>query len=432
MKKHLVYAFLFVALYANAQETKDTTSKPAAIGFKVGVLDFAKTNHTDGLTTVAPYVGIQFLKGLAPHWDFVTNLNATALKYPYYTSSKITPATTNGLYMASDLNLHYKFGTDSKKVVPFVSAGFGVGTDRFSLYSAYFPVGGGLQIKANHGSFLLLSVTHNAEKEWYALTKKHTSFGVSYTIPLKGKPKKAIELPQAPIKADADNDGVDDKDDLCPNQSGIAKYKGCPIPDSDKDGVNDEEDKCPNQSGVAKYKGCPIPDTDKDGVNDEEDKCPTVSGLSRYQGCPIPDTDKDGVNDEEDKCPTIAGISANHGCADLQPLLDKATEKIKFASGSIQLTKKQLAPLNDVLQLMKENTSISITVNGHTDNVGARKLNDKLSLRRATVIQKYLVKKGVEANRLSSIGYADTKPIADNKTAKGRAANRRVDMTVKY
>jgi outer membrane protein OmpA-like peptidoglycan-associated protein len=64
--------------------------------------------------------------------------------------------------------------------------------------------------------------------------------------------------------------------------------------------------------------------------------------------------------------------------------------------------------------------------------VGARKLNDKLSLRRATVIQKYLVKKGVEANRLSSIGYADTKPIADNKTAKGRAANRRVDMTVKY
>ena len=91
-----------------------------------------------------------------------------------------------------------------------------------------------------------------------------------------------------------------------------------------------------------------------------------------------------------------------------------------------------MAPLNYVLQLLKENTTISLQINGHTDNTGTRKINDKLSLKRATVIQKYLVKKGVVATRLSSVGFADTKPIADNKTSKGRAANRRSDMTVKY
>jgi hypothetical protein len=50
----------------------------------------------------------------------------------------------------------------------------------------------------------------------------------------------------------------------------------------------------------------PIPDTDGDGINDEDDKCPSQSGVARYGGCPIPDTDGDGVNDEEDKCPNRA------------------------------------------------------------------------------------------------------------------------------
>ena len=70
------------------------------------------------------------------------------------------------------------------------------------------------------------------------------------------------------------------------------------FPDSDGDGILDKDDKCPTQSGTAAYNGCPIPDTDNDGINDEQDKCPTQAGIAKYEGCPIPDSDGDGINDE--------------------------------------------------------------------------------------------------------------------------------------
>jgi outer membrane protein OmpA-like peptidoglycan-associated protein len=138
------------------------------------------------------------------------------------------------------------------------------------------------------------------------------------------------------------------------------------------------------------------------------------------------------VNDEQDKCPTIAGIAANGGCADLQPMVDAATAKLKFATGSNQLSSKQTAPLNSLIQLMKENTTIKLVINGHTDNIGSVKINDKLSLSRAKVVMQYLTKKGIDAKRLSIAGFAFSKPIADNKTSKGRSMNRRVEMLVEY
>ena len=144
------------------------------------------------------------------------------------------------------------------------------------------------------------------------------------------------------------------------------------------------------------------------------------------------DTDKDGVNDEEDKCPSIAGIAANKGCADLQPLVDAATAKLKFATGSNQLTKQQTNPLNALIQLMSENTTIQLLINGHTDNTGSLKINENLSLSRAKVVMSYLIKKGISANRLTAKGFAYSMPIADNSTAKGRATNRRVEIVVQY
>ena len=428
MKKVLV---LFVGvMFTLVGSAQDSTIKKAAIGFRVSYLDFKKTNQTEGLSTAIPAFGIQYLKGISSKLDLMANLDLASIKYPYYTSLKVPVAKTSQTYAAFDINLNYKLATDDKKLVPFITAGIGVGADHFSYYTAYAPVGAGLQIKAKHGSFVNIMSTYRAEAS--SLTKMHYSHSIAYTLPLKGRDKKAIDLPPAPIKVDGDDDGVSDSDDACPNQKGIAKYRGCPIPDTDNDGINDEQDQCPSTDGIAKYKGCPIPDTDKDGINDEQDKCPTTKGLGRYEGCPIPDTDKDGVNDEQDKCPTIAGIAANGGCADLQPMVDAATAKLKFATGSNQLSSKQTAPLNSLIQLMKENTTIKLVINGHTDNIGSVKINDKLSLSRAKVVMQYLTKKGIDAKRLSIAGFAFSKPIADNKTSKGRSMNRRVEILVEY
>jgi outer membrane protein OmpA-like peptidoglycan-associated protein len=183
---------------------------------------------------------------------------------------------------------------------------------------------------------------------------------------------------------------------------------------------------------LAKYAGCPIPDTDKDGINDEQDKCPTVAGLSRYNGCPIPDTDKDGVNDEVDACPTEAGISANHGCPDVQPILTQAASNLKFAIGKSYLSVKQLANLDAVVAVLAKYSNVSLAIGGHTDNTGAEKLNAKLSINRASVVAKYLIKKGVDTKRITTSGFGFANPAADNKSKEGRAQNRRSELTAVY
>ena len=413
-----------------AQQTP--TIKPAALAIKVSVLDFKKTNQTEGLTKTAASLGVQYYKGISKHIDFVTNLDFALLKYPFYTSLKVPKATSDELYAAIDFGGNYKFLTDDHKVVPYVTAGIGVGYVGASYWTAYAPVGLGLQFKANHGSFFHITSSYRAEVNPTELTKMHFNHAISYSFPIKGKDKKAIELPPAPLAIDSDNDGVDDTMDKCPGVAGVAKYGGCPVPDTDNDGINDENDKCPGVSGLAKYAGCPVPDTDKDGINDEQDKCPTVSGLSRYNGCPIPDTDKDGINDEQDKCPTVAGIAENNGCADLQPIFSLAADKLKFATGKSFLSTTTLANLDAVVATMKAYPNTTVAIGGHTDNTGAEKINKKLSHQRAAMVSNYLVKKGIEASRVSSDGYAATMPIADNATKVGRAQNRRAELKVKY
>jgi len=428
--KKIIMAICILSIGLNAIAQDSATVKAPSIGIKLGLLDFKKTNQTEGLTKSAVNFGLQYLQGISKHIDFVTNLDFASLKYPYYTSLKVPAASKNQDYMALDFNLNYKFLTDNHPVVPYLTGGIGVGADHFSYYSAYVPIGGGLQIKANQGSFVMVQATYRAEAS--SLTKMHNAYSIAYTLPLKLKNKKPVMLPPAPVALDGDNDGVVDSLDKCPNQAGIAKYNGCPIPDTDNDGVNDELDKCPNQAGVAKYNGCPIPDSDHDGINDEQDKCPNQAGLSRYQGCPIPDTDKDGVNDEEDLCPTEAGIAANHGCADLQPILDLAASKLKFATGKIYLSKAQLVGLDKVVEALNKFPNTTLDISGHTDNTGAERINKKLSHQRAAVVYNYLAKKGIAKTRLTKDGFAATRPIADNKTKAGRAANRRADLGIKY
>ena len=428
--KKIVLSITLILIVSLISAQDSLMIKKPSIAIKFSVLDFKKTNHTEGLNKTVPSIGLQYLQGISNHIDFISNIDFANIKYPYYTSLKIPAAKVNKLYTAFDVNLNYKLLTDASKVVPYLTVGIGVSSDNFSIYHAYAPIGGGVQIKASHGSFIQLMTTYRAEVS--GLTKMNFNYGLSYSVPLKGKEKKAISLPTVTVRADEDHDGVIDSEDLCPNQIGTVKYHGCPVPDTDNDGVNDDNDNCPNVAGTIKYNGCPIPDTDHDGINDEQDKCPTVSGLSRYNGCPIPDTDHDGINDEEDKCPLIAGIAANGGCADMQPILDQAAADLKFEIGKVYLSKKVLAGLDAVIVMMIAHSNVAIDICGHTDNIGAEKINIKLSNRRAVVVYNYLVKKGIETKRLTKIGFAATKPIADNATKSGRAKNRRVDMLAKY
>jgi len=424
-----VTIILFTALITNAQDQKVNKNKQASIALKGSILNFKKTPQTEGLTVSTPAVGVQFFKGIAPRLDAVVNMDLSALKYPYYVSSKQPKANTNSTYAAVDTRVHLKFGNDDKALLPYAILGIGLAKDAAN-FTAYAPMGLGLQLKAKQGSFLHLFGTYNAEAS--KLTKMHTNYGISYSFPLKLKEKKAIELPIAPIQVDQDDDGVSNENDDCPERSGLLKYKGCPVPDEDGDGINDENDKCPNAEGTVQFRGCPVPDTDKDGIPDDKDPCPTVAGLAAYKGCAIPDTDKDGVNDELDQCPTIPGIASNNGCEDLQPKLNNFAAALKFEIGQVNIATKSLQGLDSLVQIMSQYPDTKLLITGHTDNTGSSKINDPLSLSRAKKVQSYLVKKGLAINRTSIIGLADKQPLASNETNKGRAQNRRVDLTIQY
>lgn len=450
--KKILFSLVILAFAGNVAAQTGANVKKPSIALKVSAFDFttARAIQVNTLGTVlsnksweklsnsTKSIGVQYFKGINPKIDFMVNLDLASLSYPFYASSLIknargtaSGATTKGFYAAADAGLNFKMLSDDHKVVPYLSASIGVG--KFATnYMAYAPVGAGIQIKANQGSFINILSTFRAEMS--ALTKTHFNHSISYSLPLKLKEKKPVVLPPPPPPApvDTDNDGVIDANDKCPTVAGLAKYAGCPIPDTDKDGVNDEQDKCPTVEGLAKYVGCPIPDTDKDGINDEQDKCPTVAGLSRYNGCPIPDTDKDGVNDEVDACPTEAGISANHGCPDVQPVLTQAASNLKFATGKSYLSVKQLANLDAVVAILAKYSNVSLAIGGHTDNTGAEKLNAKLSSNRAAIVAKYLTKKGVDVKRITTSGFGYASPAADNKTKEGRAQNRRSELTAVY
>ncbi len=428
---------LFTTSFAQQEDYK----KPHSLGITFFLNDFktAADLRKNGLVSVLkdgkffdqdrinPGLAVSYLTGLSKHLDFIGTLGGSFVDYPL----KSQPFSgSNSFLLEANASLNLKLLSDRYWVTPFVD--FGVGASNFKKYfAAFIPIGTGLQIKITDGAFVLLNnqyripVTENASYHFYH------SIGISSSIQAKKEPApKVVEIPEI---RDRDGDGVVDSLDACPDVAGLAALQGCP--DKDGDGIADKDDKCPDVAGLAKYQGCPIPDTDRDGINDEEDKCPNIPGVARYQGCPIPDTDNDGVNDEEDKCPNEAGPASNYGCPVIDVVIvekvNKAAQNIFFSIGSAKLLAKSFKSLKEVVQIMNDNLTYKINVDGHTSNTGGTELNQKLSESRANSVKQYLIDNGINENRITATGYGEDKPIADNKTAAGRAKNRRVEMHLK-
>ncbi|MBZ5857128.1 OmpA family protein [Flavihumibacter profundi] len=117
----------------------------------------------------------------------------------------------------------------------------------------------------------------------------------------------------------------------------------------------------------------------------------------------------------------------------LQPLTANATVVLKnifFDINSTNLGNNSAAELDQLVHLLKENPTLQIQINGHTDNVGKAADNLTLSNGRAQSVVAYLIKSGIDAKRLRFKGFGATQPIADNTTEEGRASNRRTELKV--
>lgn len=118
-----------------------------------------------------------------------------------------------------------------------------------------------------------------------------------------------------------------------------------------------------------------------------------------------------------------------------KPVKAAAPEKwvlvgVNFAFNSAKLTADSYPVLYDAAKTLLKNPDLKVEIQGHTDNVGSESYNKTLSQKRADVVKNYLISKGVAASRLTAVGYGEGSPVADNKTADGRAMNRRIEFKV--
>jgi len=236
-------------------------------------------------------------------------------------------------------------------------------------------------------------------------------------------------LPEFNGCPDTDGDGIEDSKDDCPDTAGLAALNGCP--DTDGDGIADGKDDCPEVAGTAAMNGCP--DADGDGITDAKDNCPNEAGPSANKGCPWTDKDGDGVLDKDDRCPEVAGVAENDGCPPIPRMteteitvLDNLARTVYFNSGKDSFKAETYAILDKIVDLLKGFPAEKFTIGGHTDSVGSDSLNQKLSERRANAVKKYLESK--LSNQFTAVGYGESSPIASNRTRKGRAQNRRVEI----
>jgi outer membrane protein OmpA-like peptidoglycan-associated protein len=438
---HLLLLFLGVSMAASAQDARkfESTKKGSLFGLSFDLTDFVTPNRimNSSLGHVVSHgewakwpdhdlgFSAMFWQGISSRLDVSFQYNGIFARHLKTDNPKKYVNELEGAF-------HLRALKDDHLFNPFLTAGIGAGYYGWKM-AAYTPLGIGVQANLHSRTYFFLEANYRL-----SLARNVIDDNLFYSVGIaqnfgKKRHRSAPKPAPVPVVVDADNDGVPDSVDACPGVAGLSSMHGCP--DSDGDGVADKDDRCPNQTGTAKYQGCPIPDSDGDGVNDEQDKCPNQAGVAKYQGCPIPDSDGDGVNDEMDKCPGVAGPASNNGCPEVKKeQVDRASYAAKhifFATGKAVLLKQSFKSLDEIATLMEGNPTLKLDINGYTDNTGTPQRNEALSQSRADAVKAYLVKKNVAEDRLTAKGFGEANPVATNKTAAGRAKNRRVELQLK-
>jgi OOP family OmpA-OmpF porin len=184
-------------------------------------------------------------------------------------------------------------------------------------------------------------------------------------------------------------------------------------------------------------KAAPVADSDGDGVPDSRDRCPGTPPGRRVDadGCEF-DSDGDGVVDGDDACPgTPPGVKVDsRGCP--LPVPAPVTEPVRFdltvefAFDSAEINDLSFRELRRAMQFLRDHPETKAVIEGHTDSRGSEEYNQSLSERRAAAVVGVLVNSGIEAGRLRSEGFGESRPVATNDTEEGRQRNRRVSIVV--
>ncbi len=185
-----------------------------------------------------------------------------------------------------------------------------------------------------------------------------------------------------------------------------------PAPDPDGDGFVGADDVCPNEQGI-EPDGCPLVDGDGDGILDPDDQC--LEACEVYNGV-----------DDEDGCPD----EPVRTIAQLEGILGRIPD-LRFEFNKYVIHSSSYPSLDHIAEVMALFPKTKFFVDGHRDSKGSKYVSRmKLTQRRADAVVRYLVEKGIARDRLISRGFGEEVPIANNKTAEGRALNRRVEINL--
>ena len=427
MKKIKVTLFALAAAFSVAVQAQDEDS-PWQIGFGVNSVDIRTPDAFGDLMkdwggpsdinilpavsrlSVGRYIGAGFSAELSG------SLNKIEKGFGY---NKDLDNKVDLSFWSADLALQYHFKSLWNK-------------EKVKWFDPFLQVGGGYAAIDNEGKFRALG--GGGVNFWFT-ENIGINLQTAYHPTFQSDSKEDYFQHAAGItikfgKKDRDKDGVADKDDLCPDEPGKPELKGCP--DRDNDGVADKDDACPDEAGPAEFNGCP--DTDGDGVPDNVDQCKDVAGPKENNGCPWPDTDGDGVLDKDDECVDVPGPASNNGCPEVtqevQKKLNDFAKTILFDVNKATIRPESATVLNQIVDVLNQYKNAKFSIEGYTDISGKRAMNQKLSEDRAYSVKAYLIDKGINPARLTAKGFGPDKPIASNKTKKGRELNRRVEINL--
>ncbi|WP_333694059.1 OmpA family protein [Flavobacterium sp.] len=455
LNKLVVAIFMFAGLASQAQDKNN----PWALTIGTNALDGGRVSAAQSIEnqfseyfnandfwsfvpsvsylTVSKYVGDNFSFGITGSFNKITKFVSPKVGGEYVVTNP------EFLYYGIDGAINYSVGTFFKTLEPSLHIGGGY---TFLEDNSAGTVNGGLGLNIWFSETVGLSLRstykHSFEDD-RTVMPSHMQHFAGLTFKFGGKDTDGdgiydkddacpdtFGLKQFNGCPDTDGDGIQDKDDACPDTFGLAEFQGCP--DTDGDGIADKDDACPEVKGLKELKGCP--DADGDGIADKDDKCPNEKGPKENNGCPWPDRDGDGVLDKDDKCPDVKGTVANNGCPEVTEeavkKLNEFAKSILFDTGKSTIKSGSFETLAAIKNVMNQYPNARFRIEGHTDSTGRLATNERLSKERAAAVKDYLIANGVEASRLESEGYGPSRPVADNKTAAGRAQNRRTEVVV--
>ena len=487
MSKKLLFLCLCIALTFSSKA--QTVDKKWNIGLHGGIIQYNGDLGRDWYKTNKEFYGfggVSVSAYLNSHLDVMGLFTRGTLGY---NSGDINGFKSD--FSTASLNLRFNFFNSNFLIRPYISGGVGLilfdnqlNFHKDLIDSALPTVGGGINIRLTPTIMFNLQetfmFTNNDSRDGIVTGNKKDDYlthmaGLTFNLgngkdsDADGVSDKKDQCPNTPAETavdkmgcplDKDDDGVADYLDLCPEIAGSKLVNGCP--DQDNDGITDTNDRCPDQAGMSMLKGCPDADndgvadlddlcpntksgtkvdpkgcesdTDNDGLSDDLDRCPSVAGPLSLRGCP--DLDGDGVADLDDRCPNAKGTLTNKGCPEIAPAdivrITYIGSKIFFENNSDKLKVASLSQLDELTKILYRYEGARLTIEGYTDSVGSDDFNITLSQKRSDSVKQYLFEKGISDDRITSIGYGEIKPIADNTSAIGRAKNRRVELKTKY